>query len=78
MRVSILSFLFYFILIFFLFLFIYFLAVTLLNEASMRQKQQNGQRVLETSLKNKKDGGRNAEKFFWLEDFFWKFSDEFY
>ena len=38
-----------------------FLSVTLLNEAHMVQKQQNGQGVLETSLKNKKDGGRNAE-----------------
>ena len=75
---SFLFFYFIFFLFFFIFIFIFFLAVTLLNEASMRQKQQNGQRVLETSLKNKKDGGRNAEKFFWLEDVFWKFSDEFY
>ena len=34
-----------------------FLSVTLLNEAYMIWKQQNGQGVLETSLKNKKDGG---------------------
>ena len=29
----------------------------------MSWKQQNGPRVLETSLKNKKDGGRVAEEF---------------
>ena len=36
----------------------------------MRKKQQNGQRVLETSLKNEKDGGRNAEEFFCLSNTF--------
>ena len=36
----------------------------------MRKKQQNGQRVLETSLKNKKDCGRNEEEFFWLSKTF--------
>ena len=40
-----------------------FLAVTLLNEVYMSWKQQNGPRVLETSLKNKEDGGRVAEEF---------------
>ena len=40
-----------------------FLAVAFLNEACMSWKQQNGPRVLETSLKNKKDGGRVAEEF---------------
>ena len=40
-----------------------FLAVTLLNEVYMSWKQQNGPRVLETNLKNKKDGGRVAEEF---------------
>ena len=36
--------------------------------------QQNGQRVLETSLKNKKDGGRSCwEIFLAFQDFFWKF-----
>ena len=40
-----------------------FLAVTLLNETYMRSKQENGQRVLETTSKNKKDGGPNVEKF---------------
>ena len=41
----------------------------------MRWKKQNGPRVLETSLKNKKDGGRVAEDLFWLsfQDVFWKF-----
>ena len=39
----------------------------------MTEKQQNGQRVLETSLKNKKDGGRNADNFFLaFKDVFWK------
>ena len=41
-----------------------FLSVTLLNEAYMRYKQQNGQGELETSLQNEKDGGRNAENVF--------------
>ena len=43
-----------------------FLSVTLLNEAYMSQKQQNGQGELETS----KDGDRNAEDFFWLSKTF--------
>ena len=47
-----------------------FLSVTLLNEAHTSKKQQNGQGVLETSLKNKKDGGRNAKNFFWLSNAF--------
>ena len=47
-----------------------FFAVTLLNEAYMRQKQRNSQGVQERSLKNKKDGVRNAEKLFWLSKTF--------
>ena len=52
-----------------------FLSVTLLNEVHTSLKQQNSQGVLETSLKNKKDGGRNAENFFLaFKGVFWKFS----
>ena len=47
----------------------------LLKITYMSSKQQNGQRVLETSLKNKKGGGRNGEKsFLAFKDVFWKFS----
>ena len=51
-------------------------AVTVINEAYTKQKEQDGQRGLETSLKNNKDGGRSREKKFFLafQDVFWKFS----
>ena len=52
-----------------------FLSVTLLNEACMRQKQQNGQGALETSLKNKKRWRpKRGEIFLAFKDVFWKFS----
>ena len=40
-------------------------AVTVINEeAYTKQKEQDGQRGLETSLKNNKDGGRSREEIF--------------
>ena len=44
--------------------------MTLLNEAYMTEKQQNGQRVLETSLKITKMEAAVAEKLFWLSKTF--------
>ena len=53
-----------------------FLAVTLLNEAYMRWKQQNGLRLLETSLKIGKMAAASRGNLFWLsfQDVFWTFS----
>ena len=53
-----------------------FLAVTLLNEAYMRWKQQNGLRLLETSLKIGKMAAASRRNLSWLsfQDVFWTFS----
>ena len=39
-------------------------AVTVINQAYSKQKEQDSQRGLETSLKNNKDGGRSCEEMF--------------